>query len=161
MGNSFQDQLLKAGLVNKKQVNKAKHDNLVSKKKQKQKGDSSSGETSLARKERLAIEQQTRELNRQRNEEKKRHENMAQVRHLIETNHLKEDDHGEPYYFAVGKIIKKLFISEDMTQRLSSGQLAIVRLDDSYKIVPARVARQIAERDQGSLVVFHGEKISV
>lgn len=153
--NSFQEQLLKAGLVNKKQVKKAKHEKRVNK--QQKKGKKTPDETSIAREERLAHEERNRELNRQRNEEKKRRENLAQVKQLIETNRLtlKERDDDEPYYFVVGKRIKKLFLSEKISNQLSSGQLAIVRLEGKFELIPAGAARQVASRDQKSIVAFH------
>ncbi len=46
MGTSFQDQLLKSGLVNKKQVNKTKHEKRANRKKNK--GKSPSPETNKA-----------------------------------------------------------------------------------------------------------------
>ncbi len=158
MGNSLKEQLLKAGLVSTKQVKKAKHEERVSKKQNKgKKSADKNSESSIAREERLAYEERNRELNRQRNEERKRRENAAQVRQLILTNRLtlKERDDDEPYHFVVGKRIKKWFLSEKITQQLTSGQLAIAKLDGKFEMIPAEVARQIAERDRKSLVVFH------
>jgi len=42
-----------------------------------------------------------------------------------------------------------------MTEQLSRGLLAIAKLGNSYEVVPAKVARQIASRDQEALIVFH------
>jgi uncharacterized protein YaiL (DUF2058 family) len=77
------------------------------------------------------------------------------VRQLIETNRLNIEDYDEPYYFALGKKIKKLYVNKEIARRLSLGQLAIVRLDDHFQIVPAKAAHQIASRDQAALVVLH------
>jgi len=155
MGNSFKDQLLKAGLVNRKQVKKVMHEERVNKKQKK--GESTTGENSVAREELLAREERNRELNRKRNEEKKRNENLAQVKQLIETNRLtlEERDNDEPYYFVVGKKIKKLFLSEKISNQLGSGELAIATLAGKFEIIPATVARQVAIRDEESLVAFY------
>ncbi len=155
MGNSFQEQLLKAGLVDKKQVNKAKREKYVKKKKKGKKP--VEREMSEARKEQLAEEQRVRELNRQRNEEKKQQEKIAQIKQLIESNRIKIDDRDitEPYYFTVGKRIKKLYVPERTATQLSKGLLAIVMLDDDFQIIPSRVALQIAERDGQSIIVLH------
>ena len=155
MGNSFQEQLLKAGLVSKKQVKKARHEKRVTK--QNKKGKKPTEESSIAREERLAHEERNRELNRQRNEEKKRREKIAQVKQLIETNRvtLKERDDDEPYYFVVGKRIKKLFLSEKISNQLTNGQLAIVKWEGKFELVPASAAQQIATRDKKSIMVFH------
>lgn len=155
MGNSFKDQLLKAGLVNKKQVKKVMHEERVNKKQKK--GESTTGENSVTREELLAREERNRELNRKRNEDKKRNENLAQVKQLIETNRLtlEERDNDEPYYFVVGKKIKKLFLPEKISNQLGSGELAIATLAGKFEIIPATVARQIAIRDEESLVAFY------
>lgn len=153
MGNPFQDQLLKAGLVNKKQVNKLKHEQRINR--QQNTMESPSDESIKAKQELLAHEERNRELNRQHNEAMRQREKLAQVKQIIETNRLVRDDRGEPYYFTVGNRIKKLFVSDEMTNQLSRGQLAIVRLDNSYEIVTAKVANQIASRDKDAVVVFH------
>ncbi len=153
MGTSFQDQLLKSGLVNKKQANKTKHEKRANRKKNK--GKSPSPETNKALQEKLAKEKLNRERNIELKKEKQKLENLAQVRQLIETNRLNLDDYEEPYYFAVGKKIKKLFVNEEIAKRLSNGQLAIVKLDDYFEIVSAKVAEQITSRDQDALAVLH------
>ena len=159
MGNSFQDQLLKAGLVNKKQVKKAKHQNRVtrqkSKKQQKVSIDQTAPETNQAREERLVQEARNRELNRQRNQEMLARERAAQVKQLIETNGVKLEENGEPYYFAHGTRVKKVYASETQIKQLSQGQLAIVQVNERYGAIPGNVAQQVEERDPEALIVFH------
>ncbi|CCK79467.1 MULTISPECIES: DUF2058 family protein [Desulfobacula] len=155
MGKSFQDQLLKAGLVNKKQVKKVKHEKHVGRKKNKAKG--SPTEINKARQEQLAKEKLSQELNRQLNKKKQERENLAQVRQLIETNRLNLDDYDESYYFTVGKKIKRLFVNEKISQKLCHGQLAIVKFDDCFEIVPAKVAEQITSRNHGDMVVLYND----
>lgn len=153
MGNPFQDQLLKAGLVSKKQAKKANREKYLSRKKNK--GNNSSAVTDKAREEQAAQAKRNRELNRQRSEEKRQREQRAQIKQLIENNRQGLDDRGEPYYFTEQNTINRIFVSEDMAEQLSNGHLAIVKLDDSYEVVPAKVARQIASRDKEALVAFH------
>ena len=163
MGNSLQEQLLKAGLVNTKQVKKAKHEKRITKKQQQPKGKKTSDkasmpkEDSITREERLAHEQRNKELNRQRNEEKKKRETQARVRQLIKTNRLtlEEHDDDEPYYFVVGKRVKKMFLSEKISDQLTSGRLAIANQDGKFEIIPDNVARQILELNPKSLLVFN------
>ena len=52
------------------------------------------------------------------------------------------------------KKIKKLYVNEDITKKLSRGVLAIVRFDGLFEIVPDKVAQQVADRDQDSLIVL-------
>ena len=116
MGNPFQDQLLKAGLVNKKQVNKLKHEQRINR--QQNTVENPSDESIKAKQELLAHEERNRELNRQHNEAMRQREKLAQVKQIIETNRLVRDDRGEPYYFTVGNKVKKLFVSDEMTNQL-------------------------------------------
>ena len=156
MGNPFQDQLLKAGLVSKKQAKKANREKYLSRKKNKGKKENNSAAISdKAREEQAAQAKRNRELNRQRLEEKRQREQRAQIKQLIEKNRQELDDRGEPYYFTEQNTINRIFVSEEMMEQLSSGQLAIVKLDNSYEVVPAKVARQIASRDKEILVAFH------
>ncbi len=152
MGNPLRNQLLKAGLVNTKQVKKVEHEKHVNRKKNK--GDLEPPAESALQKEQAAQAQRTRELNRQRDEEKRLRERKAQVRHLIETNRLERDGRGDPYHFVENGKIMRIFVSKEMVDQISRGQLGIVKFHDSYEVVPAKVARQIAERDQEALLVL-------
>ncbi len=153
MGNPFRDQLLKAGLVNKKQAKKAK---LEKHRNRKQNKENTTAEISnKVREEQAAQARRNRELNRQRAEEKRQSEQKAQVKQLIEDNRLDQDERGERYNFVDKNQIKRIYVSEEMADQLSHGLLAIVKLGDSYEVVPAKVARQIAGRDKDAVVAFH------
>jgi hypothetical protein len=153
MGTSFKDQLLKAGIVNKKQAKKAKYEKHVSRKKNK--GKNVTPEINKTLQEQLAKKKRSRELNQQLNNEKLKLENLAQVRQLIKTNCLNQDDYEEPYCFTVGKTIKKLFVNEEIAKKLNIGQMGIVRLDECFEIVPAKVVKKIARRDPDAIVVLY------
>ncbi len=152
MGLSLQDQLLKAGMADKKQAKKAKHEKRA--KRKENKGKKTVPEINQAQQDHLAQAKRSQDLNRKLNQEKERLEKLSQVRQLIETNRLGLDKYEEPYYFKVGKKIKKLYVNEDITKKLSRGELAIVSFDDLFEIVPDKVAQQIADRDQDSLIVL-------
>lgn len=153
MGLSLKDQLLKAGVVNKKQAKKAAHDKRSSKKKNK--GKKLVPQINKTLQEQQAKEKRNHELNQQRNEKKLKQEGLAQVKQLIETNCLKLDDCDDPYYFKLGKVIKKLYVNKEIAQKLASGLLAIVQHNDHFVVVPARVVKQIADRDPDTFVVLH------
>lgn len=156
MGNPFQDQLLKAGLVSKKQAKKANREQYLSRKKNKGNKKNNSGAISnKAREEQAAQAKRNRELNLKHSEEKRQREQRAQIKQLIENNRQKLDNRGEPYYFTEQNTINRIFVSEEMAEQLSNGQLAIVKLSNNYEVVPAKVARQIANRDKEKLVAFH------
>ncbi len=92
MSNSLGDQLVKAGLVNKDQLNKAKKSkHKQQKQKKKQKGAVVNEATESAR--RVAAEKVARdhELNRQQKEAVERKAVQAQIRQLVEMNRLRRD----------------------------------------------------------------------
>jgi uncharacterized protein YaiL (DUF2058 family) len=155
MGNPLQDQLLKAGLVSKKQANKAKQEQYAqTKKKKKSKSTRKAGRKPISKAEiaRAAEVARNKELSRQQAEERKQHELQAQIKQLVMQNRLARDDNGQAYHFALGKKIHRIFVTEEMIDRLCEGQLGIVQLEDSFEVVPARVVRQVAERDTGAVV---------
>ena len=151
MGNNpLQAQLLKAGLVNKKQVSKVKQEQYQNRKQKEP------VPTAINLVEQAAAAERSRELNRQLLEEKRRHELQAQIKQLIETNRLKRDGRGCSYYFAVqGKKIDRITVNEEMAERLSRGLLAIVSSKDGVEVVPTKAALQIAERDPAAVLVLH------
>ena len=153
MGNPLQDQLLKAGLATKKQAKKAEHEKFISRKQNK--GNSPVVPDNKAREEQAAQDNRNRELNQQRLEENRLREQKAQVKQLIETNRLPQDARGVPYHFVSQNKIKRIFVSDEMTEQLSRGQLAIVKFGNSFDVVPAKVAHQIANRDPEAVLVFH------
>ena len=153
MANSFGDQFLKAGLVNKTQLNKAKK----SKSKQQKLKDKQKVEVvdEAALAARQAAEQKAardRELNRRQKEELERRAVQAQVRQLIELNRLPRDDGEVGYNFQDGTAIRKIFVSQEVHDKLVRGLLAIVRFDEGYEVIPAVVAEKIMLRDESCIV---------
>ena len=153
MGNPFQDQLLKAGLVSKKQAKKAKREKHLSRKQNKE--TSPSVMSTKAREEQAVQAKRSRDLDLKRTEENRKREQKAQVKQLIEQNRLDMDDRGDPYHFVEQKSIQRIFVTDEMTDQLSRGLLAIIKFGDSYEVVPAKVARQIATRDNEAVIAFH------
>jgi len=153
MGLSLQDQLMKAGIADKKQATKANQEKRV--KRKKNKGKKKTPEINQTRQAQLAQANRSRELNRQSKQEKEKQEKLVQVKQLIEENRLDLRKYEDSYYFKVGKKIKKLYVNDEITQKLGRGQLAVVTLNGVYEIVPAKVARKILDRDPDSLVVLH------
>mgnify|MGYP000538397772 FL=1 len=153
MAKSFGDQLLKAGLVSRDQLNKAKKSKHKQKKQKKiQAGEVVNEASKSAR--RLAEEKaaRDRELNRQRKETLERKAVQAQIRQLVEMNRLPRDDGELGFNFQDGTAIKKIFVSEQTRDKLARGLLAIVRLDAGYELIPAVVAEKIKLRDETCIV---------
>ncbi|MEN8140439.1 MAG: DUF2058 family protein [Thermodesulfobacteriota bacterium] len=148
MGNPFQDQFLKAGLVNKKQVKKAKHEKRV-KRPNKDASKQKANEAMAAKK---AQERQNQELNRKLQQQRQEEEKKAQARQLIADHGLEIEQPEEFYHFVEDNKIKRLQVSGNQVEGLSRGQLAIVKDDASYVLVEAKVAHKIKER-QGELII--------
>jgi len=153
MANSFQDQLLKAGLVDDKKLKKAKKENY---KKQKQSGkdDKQLSESKLlAQKAAAEKAERDRQLNQQRKQASEQKAVLAQVRQLIEMNRISRGDGDNSYNFVDDNVVKTLHISAELHQQISNGRLAIVRFGDSYELVPTQVAEKIEQRDPSTVVL--------
>jgi len=153
MANSFGDQLLKAGLVNKDQLNKAKKSkHKQNKQKKKQTGAVVNEATESARQTAAEKAARDRELNRQQKEAVERKAVQAQIRQLVEMNRLPRDDGELGYNFQDGTAIRKIFVSEQTRDKLGRGLLAIVKLDTGYEVIPSVVAEKIKLRDESCIV---------
>ena len=150
MANSFGDQLLKAGLVNKDQLNKAKKSKHRQKKQSK--ADVVNEAAESARQAAAEKAARDRELNRQQKDAIERKAIQAQVRQLVEMNRLPRDDGEVGYNFQDGTAIRKIFVPEAVHDKLARGLLAIVRFDDGYELIPSVVAEKIKLRDATCVV---------
>ncbi|MBR9911048.1 MAG: DUF2058 domain-containing protein [Gammaproteobacteria bacterium] len=146
--STLQDQLLKAGLVDKKQAKQASKDKRKVAKVKKSERQLVVDETKLqAQKAREEKAARDRELNAQRKAEADRKAIAAQIRQLIETNLQSKGGGDIAYNFTDGSKIKKMYVSSEVQGLLTRGRLAIVKLGDKYELVPMPVADKIAERD--------------
>ena len=157
MGNGLRDQLLKAGLVNDKQVKKAVKDKQKEIRQQQGQGKPSRDEQALLERQKAQAEkaERDRQLNLQRKENAEQKALGAQVRQLIETHRQTKGEGDTAYNFTDGNMVKRLYISDQVREKIAKGNLAIVRLDSQYELVPADVAEKIRERDSGSVVLWH------
>lgn len=156
MGNSFQDQFLKLGLVDKKQVNKAKKKKHQKKKEQIPKKKVVVDENALLAQQALAKKKaRAKELNRIREEKLKKREEAAAIKQMIEKHRLERDENGSAYRFnKLGKI-QRIFVDNEMAARLSSGQLAIVGVGNFYEVVPRAIGEKIQTIDGQTFVLIN------
>lgn len=144
MGKSFQEQMLELGLVAKKQVGEVK-------KAQHQKKKQQVGKKAVIVDENVLLAQQeiekkkarARELNLEREAKLKRRAEEARVRQLIEEHKQAKDDKGIAYRFNVRGTIQRIFVTTEMADKLSRGQLGIVVLADRSEVIPRTVAEKI------------------
>lgn len=153
MANSLQDQLLKAGLVSSQQ---AKQTQSKKRKERRQGSDTESAERSaaLARAE-AEKAARDRELNRQRAAEAKQKAEQSALRELIHRHRVARVAGDLAYNFADGPALKRLYVNTEQHAALVGGQLAIVRQDTFYELIPAETAARIAERDQERILVWN------
>ena len=150
---SFQDQLLKAGLVDKTKVKLANQDKSKQKKDERRSGTQSVDEVRLA-----ALETQrknaerARELNAQRDAAALQKAIMAQIAQMVQKNRQGKGNGDIAYNFTHENKIERIFVSAAVQSHLVAGRLVIVRQGGSTELVPRIIADKIAERD-ASLVV--------
>lgn len=162
MHNPFQEQLLKAGLVTKQQVQnvkKSKH----KKNKQRSKKEVVIDETKLkAQQAAEAKAQRDRELNNKKEEELRRKAVSAEINQLI-MDHLilRGKDCEIVYNFEHNKKVKRIYINETLKKQLIQGKFGIVRIEGRYELVPASVAQKIQQRNKKRVIIFEAEQSSV
>ena len=157
MGGSLQDQMLKLGLVNKKQAEKSKKAKHKKRKEKPKKQQSSvADENKLLAEEALAKKKErARQLNLEREEKLRKREEAGKIRQMIETSRLEKDDKGVAYRFVDNKKIFRLFVAKEMVDQLTKGQVGIVRLQDGYELCPADVIVKLREIDPQLVVHFN------
>lgn len=143
---TLQEQMLKAGLVDKKKLKKA--------------GKSSKKSRTQAKEAKAAVEAnrvaqlaQDQELNRKKQAEADKKAIASQVKQLIEMNKIECKDGEIGYNFTDGTLVKKIYVDKSIQDQLVSGRLAIARYLDTYAIVPGVVADKISQRDEESIIV--------
>lgn len=154
---SLQDQLLKAGLVDKKKAQAAK------KQKNKQQYQQTKGKKAaedeakkLAEKARQEQAERSRELNRQLQEEAEAKALKAQMAQLIGMNKINRSAGEISYQFSDNNKIKSILVTELLQKQLTKGIIAIARLEeDQYELVQKSVAEKIMQRDESYIALLN------
>jgi uncharacterized protein YaiL (DUF2058 family) len=162
VGNSLQDQLLKAGLVDERKLAQAKkqkqaqtRNKQVAKKARKAKP--VDPEVQRQRDEKAARD---RELNQQREEVRRQREVNAQVRQLVSRHrHPRvESDDDIPFHFENKGKIKRLFVSPDTHRSITDRKLIIVNDNGQFELVPPAVAEKIRARNPSLVIDLPAEE---
>jgi hypothetical protein len=155
MGNSLFDQLKKSGLVDKNKAQKVKQSQYKSKKKKGKKvsADQIDEAKLLAKKAHAEKVERDRQLNQQRKENADRKAIAAQIKQLIETNRVTDRDGDNVFNFTDANVIKRIYVSEQVHKHLTSGRLAIAKLEEGYELVPVPVAERIKQRDEQCIIM--------
>jgi hypothetical protein len=157
MGLSLQEQLLKAGMVNQKQVKKAQHEKRVENKKKK-KGGVSSEESAKVRLQQQQAEQakQNQKLNAERNLQAQQKADQAAARQLIASNKVALEEGGVTYHYvgADGKI-KRISVQQDVADKLADGLLGLALYKSDLVLLSAETVMKVLQRDKDSIVAYN------
>lgn len=150
---SLQEQLMKAGLLDKKKAKKVHQEKMQQTKAARRAGAPVTDETRAA----VLEEQQrnrelVRELNAKRDAEARKKEVRAQIRQMVAQSRQSKGGGDIAYNYTFGTKIQKIHVSAAVRDQLAAGQLVIVRLEEAVELVPRVVADKIAERDPSIVV---------
>lgn len=150
---SLQEQLLKAGLVDKKKVKLVNQDLSKQKKIERRTGTESVNESREAALElQRKNAERARELNAQRDAAAQQKAVKAQIAQLVQVNKQPRGKGDIAYNFTHGTKIERIYVSADVQRHLVAGRLVIVFLAGNYELVPKVIGEKIAERDPASVI---------
>ena len=156
MRNPLQEQLLKAGLVNKAKAAQVVREQT----KQRQGKTPAPPSVEQVDAQRLQAEraERDRSLAAERNAQTRASEQRAQIRQIVDAHKVKRE--GEiAYRFTDGDAIKSLLVNEPLRAQLASGTLVIVRHDQGYELLPRAAADKVHARDATMIVLDHGSSM--
>ncbi len=155
MSLSLREQLLAAGLVTKKQVQKTdlehKQQQHGQKKKQLPPPPDKQAEAQRAM---AAKSARDAELNRVHREKAERKARRAEIRQIVEQNRVPRIESEDFFNFVDGNKIHRFAVNPDVRERILKGSLAIVRHNGFYALVPTDIAERVRERDATFVVAL-------
>ena len=156
MGLSLQEQLLKSGLVNKKQLKKAEHDKRVQNKKQK-KGGSATSDAATNKLHQQKVEQAKidRKLNVERHQQEQRKADQAAAQQMIELNQIALEEGDVVYHYVDGGQIKRISVNQDVADKLAEGALRLAVCKGNIVTLPDETVMKILTRDKDSIVAYN------
>jgi uncharacterized protein YaiL (DUF2058 family) len=156
MSMSLRDQLLQAGLANKRQSKEAERQ---LRQQQQERQQLPKDKRARASRAELAAQQAQRakaardqELSLRIKELADKKARHAQIEQLIEQNRLPRAQTDERYNFVDGNKVRQIPADRSLRERLSRGEIAIVRRSGGYELVPAETAARIRERDECAVI---------
>ncbi len=165
MNNPFQEQLLKAGLVTKKQVQKVKQDKNRKRKQMQQHSKKEKVVDENRLKAQQAVEEKARrdrELNKKKEDQARQKAISIEINQLIENNCLDRDETCEVVYnFEHNKKVKRIYVNAEMKQQIVKGKLGIARIEGRYELVAKTIAEKIQQRNEKRVVIFSDDQAIV
>jgi len=163
MTNPFQEQLLKAGIVSKQQVQKANKEKQKKKKQQRNTKQAVVDETQRkAQQAAKQKEKRDRELNQRKEEQARKKAISAEINQLINSHRIERNEECDiAYNFEHQKKVKRIYVNQDMRQQIIKGKLGIARIDGRYELVPRTIAEKIQQRNEKRIVLFDDTQTEV
>jgi uncharacterized protein YaiL (DUF2058 family) len=156
MGLSIQEQMLKAGLVDKKQMKKADHEKKMKDKKIRKAGDSfKDSDKQRLHQQQAERAEQDRKLNAQRAQQAQQKADQSAAQQLIATNRLSVEEGDVIYHYVAGGKIKKTSVSQDIADKLDEGKMGLAMHNGELVLVPAETVNKVLQRDQDSILAYN------
>ena len=157
---SLKDQLLNAGLIDKKKAKQLKQE-LRKEAKVRQKGQVRLDDNKEQVKRNLVEKaERDRQLNKQQQEVVERKAIQAQISQLIKMNRIKRESGDIAYQFTDGTRIKKIYVTEQLQKDLVNGRLAIAKLGNEFELLPSSAAEKIRQRDPQVIVLLNTYEVT-
>jgi uncharacterized protein YaiL (DUF2058 family) len=166
MSDSLRDQLLKAGLINKKQAQDAERQAQRNERPQSAKHKPKPGQPAAppkvdaavvaARAAQSAKVARDQALNRRQQEKADKKARAAQIKQWVNEQRLAPLETGEAYNFVDGPKIRRVMVTPAIRAQIGRRELAIVRNEGGYDLVPAALAARIRERDPNAFIFIGG-----
>ena len=157
---SLKDQLLNAGLIDKKKAKQLKQE-LRKEAKVRQKGQVRLDDNKEQVKRNLVEKaERDRQLNKQQQEVVERKAIQAQISQLITMNRIKREGGNIAYQFTDGTRIKKMYVTEQLQKDLVNGRLAIAKLGNEFELLPSSAAEKIRQRDPQVIVLLNTYEVT-
>lgn len=152
--NPLQEQLLKAGLVNKNKLDQVVRQQQKARTTKHALPTDAAADALDAEKMRAERVERDRQLEAQRKAEREATEREAQLRQIIAAHRVKTGDDSD-YRFEHAGLIRSLRIADAQRGLLARGSLVVVSTNDSYALVPRDTAERLRAIDASVLCVDH------
>ncbi len=162
MSLSLREQLLQAGLVSSKQAKQTEQQQ-HKQARQKQKNQprpqpAAPTAQQLAQQQALAEKAaRDRELNRQRQEQRERQAKLAEIRQIVEQNRIPRIESDDYFNFVHKNKVHRIAVDSALRERITSGQVIMVRYGKFYAPVLPDIAERVRERDAESVVDLNAQ----
>ncbi|SDZ94283.1 hypothetical protein SAMN05660420_00820 [Desulfuromusa kysingii] len=156
MGLSLQEQLLKAGMVNKKQVKQAEHEKRVKNKKKRKYGAPAEDSAKIKLQQQQAeLAKQQQKLSAEQNQQRQRKADQAAAKQLIKSNQLALDEGDVVYRYVASGKIKQISVTQDVADKLSAGRAGLAMGDKDVVLIPTEAVLKILKRDEDSILLYN------